>query len=75
MPLVDSRLPLLVLCILFCVGFVATATHLYPYGPTNRDETVSVNDDSSSGPVTISPAFTFFGEDYGYLYVSTRQNM
>ena len=44
--------------------------HFYNYGPAINDNPVPINDDGSSGPVTISIDFPFFDSNHASLYVS-----
>ena len=44
--------------------------HFYPYGLSNGDTSVPINDDGSSGRVGISFPFPFFDQNHNSLFVS-----
>ncbi|XP_053547103.1 sushi, nidogen and EGF-like domain-containing protein 1 [Bombina bombina] len=45
---------------------------LYPYGPSEGDKTTPVEDDGTSGEVSISVDFKFFGKKYKSLFVNNN---
>lgn len=46
----------------------------YPFGSEAGDSRLSSNDDGSSGSITLSFTFPFFGTDYRMVYVSPRMH-
>ena len=44
--------------------------NFYPFGESEGDKVVTPNDDGSSGEVSISFPFPFFGQDRNSLFVS-----
>ena len=44
--------------------------NFYPFGESEGDQVVPPNDDGSSGEVSISFPFPFFGQDHNSLFVS-----
>ena len=44
--------------------------NFYPFGESEGDKVVTPNDDGSSGEVSISFPFPFFGQDHNSLFVS-----
>ena len=44
--------------------------NFYPFGESEGDQVVTPNDDGSSGEVSISFPFPFFGQDHNSLFVS-----
>ena len=44
--------------------------NFYPFGVSEGDKVVTPNDDGSSGEVSISFPFPFFGQDHNSLFVS-----
>ena len=44
--------------------------NFYPFGANEGDQVVPRNDDGSSGKVSITIPFPFFGKDHNSLFVS-----
>lgn len=44
--------------------------NFYPFGESEGDKVVTPNDDGSSGEVSISFPFPFFGQEHDSLFVS-----
>lgn len=47
----------------------------YPFGSEAGDSSLPSNDDGSSGSITLSFTFPFFGTDYRMAYVSPRMDI
>ena len=64
----------------FCVALLLLAigketvaiplAEFYPFGSEAGDSSLAANDDGSSGSITLSFSFPFFGTDYRMVYVS-----
>ena len=57
-------------CFFLLLREIYSNAHLYSYGTQNGDTYVWPSDDGSSGRVTLSTSFGFFGETYSALWVS-----
>ncbi|KAK2168445.1 hypothetical protein NP493_1225g02057 [Ridgeia piscesae] len=51
---------------------LSAPAHFYPYGPGVGDSTAPVNDDGSTGSISISTSFPYFDQNHRSLYVNTN---
>lgn len=66
---------LIVLLLIFACGEIGVLNavvlpNFYPFGTSEGDNVVPRNDDGSSGKLSVSTSFPFFGQNHNSLFVS-----
>ncbi|CAH2318174.1 alpha-tectorin-like [Pelobates cultripes] len=62
----------LILALTLGRGYSESESLLYPYGPSEGDHKNPVQDDGTSGEVSISVGFKFFSKEYTTLFVNNN---
>ncbi|CAH2318175.1 alpha-tectorin-like [Pelobates cultripes] len=72
MKAVGNLLLALVLISTLGQGLSESESLLYPYGPSEGDQTTPVEDDGASAEIPISVPFKFFSKEYNSLFVNNN---